>query len=667
MGEIGHWSLAGAVLSALGVVVACVAAVRLKKPGALEAARVLVAGGAVFLTVSAGVMVAALLGDDFSLLYVAKHSERAMPVGYKLAAFWGGQQGSVLLWGWAVALMGVVACWGRSGADVKEGAARTATLAVVWGILAAVMLLAPDGDPFAAAPAGVMDGQGLNPLLQNPAMVAHPPILFLGYAACTVPLAILMGALAAGRKDAGWLTGAQRWMLGAWVLLTVGIVLGGWWAYVELGWGGYWAWDPVENASLLPWLTMTAALHTVMAQRWGGVLKRWNAGLMAGTFLLCIVATYLTRSGIVQSVHAFAGGMVDRYFLGFLLAAVVAAEGMLAWRWRMLASERELGGLVSREGILLAGSALLVVMMLTTLVGTIFPVLSGALGMAGVSVGPEFYNAVVGPMGLAVAALMAISPVLAPRKGAKEIGGALVGPAVAAVAGLGIAAALGVRGGWALGTTGVVVLAVVTIAAELARAAECSRRGDETVIGAGVRLVAENHRKYGGQMAHLGLMLLIVGVVGSSVFKQDHTLQMKAGQTVQIGRYSLEFAGLRQLRAGNYDTVEALVRVTDAKGRVAELRPEKRFYFKTEQPVSEVAIRSSWREDLYVVLAGWEAGGEVAAIGVTVNPLVGYVCLGAAVMAVGGVVCLVPVRARGFEAVAGEAQRDRLCVGVSNG
>lgn len=644
MGGIGHYSLAGAVLAALAVVVACVAAVRLDKPWLLGQARLLMAGGAVLLTVASGVMVAALLGDDFTLRYVAEHSERAMPVGYKLAAFWGGQQGSVLLWAWAAALMSIAATWRRWGGGVKEFAGRMGALAVVWGFLAAVMLFAPDADPFAPAPAGLADGQGLNPLLQNPAMVAHPPILFLGYAACTVPFALLAGALLAGRKDSQWLVGAGGWMLAAWVLLTVGIVLGGWWAYVELGWGGYWAWDPVENASLLPWLMATAGLHTVMAQRHRGMLKRWNAGLIAAMFLLCIVATYLTRSGIVQSVHAFGGGTVDRYFLAFLGVAVAAVAALLAWRWRMLKSEAELEGLVSREGVLLAGSALLVVIMLTTLAGTILPVLSAAVGMPGVSVGAPFYNSVVGPMGLALAALMATAPVMAPRRSAGEIVKALGWPVAAAVVGMGLVAGLGWRDGWALAAAGIAVLAVAAMVVELARTAKRSRRQGEAWLAAGARLVLENHRKYGGQLAHVGLVLLIVGVVGSSVFKTEVTLQMKAGEAAQVGRYAVEFAGLQQLRAANYEAVEALLRATDPKGGVMELRPQKRFYFKSEQPVSEVAIRANWREDLYLVLAGWEAGGEVAAIGVMVNPLVSWVWLGAAVMALGGIVCLAPAR-----------------------
>ncbi len=354
--NLGTYSLSGAVLaSALGVLLAVAAGV-LEKPSLLGPARWMLAMVAALITSASAALLQALVQSDFTIAYVASYTERALPLGYKLAAFWAGQAGSLLFWTWALSLMALVAAFAHKRRTAGEHAAMLGTLAAVGLFFCTLMLFAVN--PFDPTPIVVRDGNGLNPLLQNPAMIAHPPILFLGYAGFTIPFALLIGALVADRRDAGWMIQARRWLLGSWLFLTVGILLGAWWAYVELGWGGYWAWDPVENASLLPWLTATAVLHSIMIQQQRGMFRIWNAAFIAATFLLCVFATYLTRSGIVQSVHSFGQSPIGWFFLSFLVLGVLVVAGLMIARRRTLAGDRPLESVVNREGAFLAGNVL---------------------------------------------------------------------------------------------------------------------------------------------------------------------------------------------------------------------------------------------------------------------------------------------------------------------
>ena len=392
-----------------------------------------------------------------------------VPTGYKLAALWAGQEGSLLLWAWLLAgLAALAVCLRRKDAPHHQAPA-VAILAAICAAFAAMLLFA--ANPFQLGHLVPADGEGLNPLLQNPAMAAHPPMLFLGYAALAVPMATFLAALISGRRDRAWVASAQRWAVGAWLFLTVGILLGAQWAYVELGWGGYWAWDPVENASLLPWLTTTALLHCLIAQqRTGGMLKAWGAGLAISSFLLCIFGTYLTRSGVVASVHSFPRSPIGWFFLVMLVAGSVGSAGVMVWRRGLLNSDRRIEGLLSREGAFLAASALLVVMMLATLAGTIFPVLAKPFTHRPVTVGPEFYNTVVLPMGLALAALMALAPLLGPAEGATRPGRRFFLPALAAAHAAVLAGILGDWSPWMMGCAAVAGFAALAIGQDLVRA-----------------------------------------------------------------------------------------------------------------------------------------------------------------------------------------------------
>ena len=639
---IGNFALSAAILAAMGAVLASVAAARLQTDRLLGVARWLIGGFAVLLSIAIAALTAATVNSDFSIEYVAHYTERALPLGYKIAAVWAGQEGSILLWAWLLAVMSILFVATRRDLKAREGAAVIATVAIVCGFFAALLLFA--ANPFKLLEVIPDDGRGLNPLLQDPGMIAHPPILFLGYAGFTMPFALLIGALVAGRSDNQWIAGTRRWVIASWLFLTAGILLGAQWAYVELGWGGYWAWDPVENASLFPWLTGTALLHSIMAQQHRGLFKKWNASLILLSFLLCLFGTYLTRSGIIQSVHAFQDSPIGNFFLGFIVVAAIVSGIMIAVRRRELAAERELTGLVGREGAFLATNVLLLGMLLVTLIGTLFPVISRTIGDKEVTVGPAFYNKVVAPIGMLLVALMAVGPMLTYGDGAAKrfVRGAL-GPAIFAAVALGVGiVASGIRSAWAGAAIAIVAAGVACIGADLLKALIARIRDGENPILALVRLLDGNHRRYGGQLAHLGMLLVIAGMVGSSVYgtKQDFTLT--PGQTVSFAGQTLTFKQLIETRHANYTAVGAEVVFTAADGTVTALRPQRRFYDKSEQPNSEVALNSGLKRDVYLTLAGWENGGARTAIQVIVNPLVSWIWAGGIVMSIGAIVCLLP-------------------------
>jgi cytochrome c-type biogenesis protein CcmF len=638
---IGEIALSLAILAAMGALLMSLAAARFSSAQYLTLARRLIAVLAACVTVSVMALAVASINSDFSIAYVASYTERALPLGYKLAAVWAGQEGSILLWAWLLAILCGAFVMTRRDLEGAEGAAVVATISVVCGFFAALLLFA--ANPFKLNEVVPADGHGLNPLLQDPGMIAHPPMLFLGYAGYTIPLALLIGALIAGRKDNQWIAGARRWVIASWLFLTVGILLGAQWAYIELGWGGYWAWDPVENASLLPWLTGTALLHSIMAQQHRGIFKKWNASLIALSFLLCIFGTYLTRSGVIQSVHAFGESLIGAFFLGFMIVVALVVAVLIFVRRREMQGEQELNGLVGREGAFLATNVLLVGMMLVTLVGTIFPIISRNIGDKEVSVGAAFYNKVVTPIGMALLALMMLGPVLTYGDGARQrvVRGAIVPMILAIVAAIGAYVA-GLRDAWALVATGVVTGGISCVVIELAKATVARVRDGENLFAALPKLIDANHRRYGGQLAHIGMLMVMVGIVGSSVFGQKQDFQLSPGQTVTFAGQTLKFVQLRENRQINYTAVQAEITLTSAEGIVTTLLPQRRFYDKSEQPNSEVALQMGLRRDVYVTLAGWDNAGAQTAIQVIVNPLVSWIWVGGIVMSLGAMLSLAP-------------------------
>ncbi|MGE5609529.1 MAG: heme lyase CcmF/NrfE family subunit [Bacillota bacterium] len=639
---LGNYSLCVAVLMAVVSLLVSLAAVRLGSPGIRRTARWGILSLAILLTVSCIVLLQSLISSDFRLAYVAHYTERALPMGYKVAAFWAGQEGSLLLWAWLLAIMSVIFVIRHRKQEGSEYAVATGTLAAVLGFFAALLLFA--ANPFDQSPSPVADGHGLNPLLQNVGMIAHPPTLFIGYAGFTIPFALLVGVLITGRLGTDWIARARPWALVSWLFLGVGIALGAQWAYVELGWGGYWAWDPVENASLLPWLTGTALLHSNIGQRQRGMFKRWNAVLVAGTFLLCIFGTYITRSGVVQSVHGFGESLVGTFFLVFLFLTTLLSIGFILWRWPALKPEKRIEGWISREGGFLTANILLVTMMILTLLGTMLPVISRVLAGQSVSANQASYNRMVLPLALVLFATMGVAPLLPyGRIVGKKMLRSSAFPLIVAIFAVVVLLVLKIRNPWALASAAVAAMVLAGVLLDLFRGlVACRQNTQENWLRVPVRLITAGYRRYAAQAVHAGMAMVVIGIAGSSLYNTNQTLQLSPGQSAAVGRYHLRLDSIDETRGENYSAVEARVTMTDPAGAAQELRPQRRFYDKAEQPSSEVALRSNWREDLYVTLAGWQDGGQITALQVIVNPLVLWIWAGAVVMTLGGLVCLLP-------------------------
>lgn len=639
---LGNLTLAFALLTSAAAFVAVVAGAKFESPKLLTGARVLVVLFTLLIVGCSATLFGAFLSNDFRIEYVTHYSERALPFGYKLAAFWAGQEGSLLLWALVLAVMSSIAVLARRGVTPGEDAGFIGTLLVVNGFFAALMLFA--ANPFKLVESVPEDGRGLNPMLQDPNMVAHPPLLFLGYAGFTIPFAMMVGALISGRRDNGWLGDTRRWSIVSWLFLSIGIILGAQWAYLELGWGGYWAWDPVENASLLPWLTGTALLHSIMVQQTRGMFKVWNAGLFALTFILCVFGTYLTRSGIIQSVHAFGESLIGTFFLAFLIVVTLASILLIAVRRASLKTEERLESLAGREALFLATNVLLVLMTAITLIGTIFPIISRLIAKQEVTVGPTFYNGVVAPLGVLLAALMAFGPMLVYGADAgKKLIKSAIAPLVLAGAAIGLAISLGFSDRWSISAIAIVAVASIAIVQEVIKAAILrAKEHNENLIAAFIKLLDSNHRRYGGQVVHVGVIMMIVGIIGSSVFGAKETYTLKPGESTTLRDHKVTFVELKEKRDVNFTAVDATVQVVLPSGKQVTLHPQRRFYDKAEDANSEVAIDSSLKSDVYLMLAGWDNGGAQTAIQVIINPLVSWIWIGGIVLTIGALICLTP-------------------------
>ena len=639
---VGNFSLCVAILVAIGTLLASLRAVVDPSERLLRVSRRgLIALAGIFLVASAALLTAEVQ-SDFRLAYVVSHTERSLPIGYKIAAFWAGQEGSLLLWGLVLALMGALFVYLQRRQTGTDHVIAVGTLAAVIGFFAALMLFA--ANPFQTLEVVPADGRGLNPMLQDPGMIAHPPILFTGYAGFTIPFALLIGSLVTGNLGNEWLKIARPWILTAWIFLGAGILLGAQWAYTELGWGGYWAWDPVENASLLPWLTATALLHSAIAQRQHGTLKRWAASMAALTFVLCIFGTYITRSGVVDSVHSFGQSLVGTFFGAFLTITIVASIVLLWIRWRALKDARPIGSLVTTQGAFLGGNLLLVAMMLITLLGTMFPAITRIFTGNALSVTQSFYNRGVLPLSMLLMALMAISPLLTGGSPVmKKLARNLGVPLVMAMAAVVVLWTMKVHSAWALAAAIVGATLCGTIAVDLFTAVRARQKNTHETLGVALlRLLDANHRRYGSHVVHSGIIMIVAGITGSSLYSTKRLIPLSPNQTATVGNYAITLGKLQEVRQSNYTAVQSNLLIVDPNGHQDLLYPERRFYDKAEEASTQIALRSNWSEDLYVTLAGWEQGGQTVTFQVILNPLVRWIWAGGVVMVLGAVFCLLP-------------------------
>ena len=645
------------LLALWGSVVGFIAG-RNQRPELVESARRATYALAGVLVVASLALIVALVKHDFNVSYVASYTSRNLPLVYTLSAFYGGQAGSMLFWAVVLAIFGALAQWltSRRYDDLLPYVAAVTSLVILFFV--ATTLFA--ANPFVRLPFTPSDGGGLNPQLQNPGMVVHPPLLYLGYISVTIPFAFAVAAMLSKRLDTGWLHAIRKWTIVSWLFLSIGITLGMWWAYVELGWGGYWAWDPVENASFLPWLTMTAFLHSVMIQEKRGMLKKWNMILIGLTFFLSIFGTFITRSGIISSVHSFAQSPIGNYFLFFLIFIVVATGVLIAKRMPMLEAESQLESMVSREATFLFNNLLLVGIAFSVLWGTMFPMISEMVRGTQVTVGPPFFNQVNIPIGLALLALTGIGPLIAWRRASPgHLKRQFAAPVTTGLIVAALLLAIGMRDFYALMALSLSAFVVGTIMQEFIRGVGARNRlHGENYALAFARLVGRNRRRYGGYIVHLGIVLYFVAFAGQA-FKTDIEASLKPGESVDLRSpwgytYTFTHLGVSQYEELNRFTTAASVEVARDGERVGIMKSEKRqhvdsFGRATFEPSTEAGIRSDLREDIYMVYAGSVQGTEEAVYRFTLNPLVWWLWFGGAVLVAGGVVTLWPGATTGAE------------------
>src|SRR2546426_2614209 len=593
----------------------------------------------------------AIFRHDFSLEYVAAYTSRNLPTFYLWSALYAGQKGSLLFWATVLSLFAALAQLLTSRRHRVYLPYVAAVTCLVATFFISVMLFA--ANPFQRLAFAPLDGSGMNPQLQNPGMVFHPPMLYLGYISITIPFAFAIGALLSKQLDTEWLTAIRKWTLVSWLFLSIGLLIGMWWAYVELGWGGYWAWDPVENAALLPWLVMTAFLHSVMIQEKRGMLKKWNLALILGAWLLSIFGTFITRSGVIASVHSFTQSSVGYFFLGFLVLAAVASFTLYVTRLPLLQAEATLESMVSREASFLFNNLLLIGIAFSVLWGTLFPILSEAIKGTKVTVGPPFFNQVNVPLGLALLAMTGIGPLIAWRRASlPNLRRQFAVPLTSCVFVLLILLVAGMRDIGALIAFSIGGFVLATIVQEFARGARARHRqyGEPVIVGL-FQLLSRNRRRYGGYIVHVAIVVLF-GAFAGMAFQTGTRATLRPGETATLHgpdgyTDSLTHLGISQYNSVNREITPALVDVRRNGKVIGRLRTEKRqhvdaFRNPTFEPSTEVGIMSGLRVDLYVVLAGLVNGTEQAVFRFTINPLVWWGWFGGLVLVGGGLIVLWP-------------------------
>ncbi len=660
LGTLSLWI--ALILSAWAAVLGFVGG-RRSAPELVDSSRRAVYAAAALLTVAAASLVTALVRDDFNVAYVASYTSRNLPLAYKVAALYGGQAGSLLFWAFVLGVFSAAAQWATPPRYRHLMPYVAGVTSLVLFFFIAVTLFA--ANPFERLHFTPVDGRGLNPQLQNPGMIIHPPMLYLGYISITIPFAFAVAALLSKRLDVGWLHAIRKWTLLSWVFLSIGITLGMWWAYVELGWGGYWAWDPVENASFLPWLTMTAFLHSVMIQEKRGMLKRWNMVLITLSFLLSIFGTFITRSGVIASVHSFTQSSVGYYFLGFLILTTLSVAFLLWTRLPYLETEARLESALSRESSFFFNNLLLVGMAFSVLWGTLFPIISELVRGTQVTVGPPFFNQVNIPIGLALLALTGIGPLIAWRKASpRNLQRQFLVPVGAGLATATILLAIGFSDFYAGMTLVLGAFVVGTVAQEFVRGTGARHRlHGEGYPLAFSRLIGRNRRRYGGYIVHLAIVTYFVGFTGMA-FQREMEASLRPGESIEMRSpyghtYTLTHLGISQYEQMNRFVSAASVEVSKNGTRLGVMTSEKRqhvdsFGRPSFEPSTEPAVRYTLREDLYFVFAGSIEGTEKAVYRFTITPLVTLIWIGGGILVLGGIITMWP----GGQSTAQSPRRD---------
>jgi cytochrome c-type biogenesis protein CcmF len=641
--ELGYGTLVVALALALWGAVAAGVGAHLGRTALIESAQHAALGVFALLTAAFALLVYAFLTFDFSVEYVAHNTNLGTPFYYRITGVWGALEGSIVLWAWMLAIYTLIMILRHreNARDLYPWA-----LSVMLGVLAFfIVIMTIPAPPFQRLTPVPADGRGLNPLLEDSGMITHPVALYLGFTGFTVPFAFAMAALATGRVGDAWITTTRRWTIVAWYFLSLGLLIGGWWSYHVLGWGGYWAWDPVENAAFMPWLTGTAFLHSVMIQERRRMLKLWNVALVILTFALTLFGTFLTRSGVIASVHAFTQGSIGMFFLGFLALVVLTSLTLLAVRWDRLKSQGSLDSVVSRESTFLLNNVLLVAAAFTVFFGTVFPLVSEAVRGVKVSVGAPFFNQVNIPLFLSLIFLMGVGPLIAWRRASIDnLRRNFVVPVVIGIVAAAVFFVLGIRSALAVISLALTIFVAATVALDFLRATRARLRMGEGLARAMGGLVVRHNRRYGGFLVHVGILVIAVGVTGSHAWSVQTEQTLKTGEAAQLAGYQFRFEGLSGSEESNHFKVTG--RFTVSNGHLGDvvLLPAKKFYPRDSSPIAYVDYRLGLTEDLYLVLGDFARDGSQATVKVQVNRLVSWIWLGGLVITLGTILAILPER-----------------------
>lgn len=641
MTNIGYYTLYLAMAFSFIAIAGALAGARWKRSELIVSSKNSVIIVFALLSVTSAALLNGLISNNFQIKYVAQYASLDLPMAYRISSFYAGQAGSLLLWAWVLSILSVVVVLKFNNEERETGPYIIVVLMTT--LLFFIAIMVAFANPLEKLQIAPPDGNGLNPLLQNPGMFFHPPTLYLGYVGFTIPFAYAIASLLKRKVDNHWITKTRFYTIFAWYFLTLGNLFGSWWAYRELGWGGFWMWDPVENASFMPWLTGTAFLHSVMIQEKRNMLKVWNIVLIISTFALTLFGTFLTRSGVIASVHSFTASPLGPFFLGFIAVVLFFSITLLFKRLDSLTGSRQLDSVLSKESAFLFNNLLLVGATFAVLWGTLFPLISEAVTGEKITVGPPFYNQVMLPIFLALLLLTGLCPLLAWRKTSLGslrknlmIPGTITGVAIP------LLIFLGVKHPLSLTAFTLSIFVGSTIGIEFFRGVRTrSKLTGESLLISFPKLVWENKRRYGGYVVHLGVVLMFIGAAGQA-FRLEELVHLEKGDVLKIKDYSLTYKGLENYSKPHMRVVYANLTLRKNGVVLGDMKPSKAFYHKTEEPTTEVAVRSTPKEDLFIILAGYE--DDKVAIKAIVNPLIYWFWRGGVLITVGTTIVLWPGR-----------------------
>ncbi len=644
--EIGHFStIIALVLSVFGMASAALA-LKTRNPDWARSGRMAVTLIFALLGIGMLALVYSFIVRDFSVLYVANNSNSKLPFFYTVSAVWGGHEGSLLLWVFILSVFSTLAVWlhWRTQPTIMPYLIGV-ECAIIFGFLCLIVFLSSPFERLLPVP---LEGKDLNPLLQDPAMVLHPPMLYMGYVGFSIPFSFAMAALFSGRLGEEWIKVTQRWTTFAWMCLTTGILLGGYWAYYELGWGGYWGWDPVENASFMPWLVGTAYLHSVLVQEKRKMFKVWNLFLIIVTFSLSLIGTFLVRSGVLTSVHSFATDPErGLYILIFVGTIIGIAFGALILRSAKLKSQVELDSLISRESIFLFNNLFFLVAAATVFLGTLYPLILETFGGGKVTVGPPYYNAVFMPIALGLLFLMGIGPYIPWRKASvANLKKSFSIPLIAGAVMVALLAVTGIRNLYALAGTYVVAFSGMAIVMDFSKISQLyAQRNSSNIFKGCLAAFTANQRRYAAMLTHIGVLVLVIGIIASTIYQTEKVVSMKVGDEMSIGDYRMKLTDLHDVEGANWKAEEGVFQVFEDDTLLTELRPQKRIYNATQTPTTESAIYSINMGHIFLTMPEVSPDGVAVARGV-LNPLILWVWGGGIIMGLGVILNILRPRKR---------------------